>query len=234
MLQTLVITLLVLAIRQDDVLPGEEETGRWGLPEDRGVAVLDSYTIDGFLKAHDFVFVKFYVKWCMHCKLFYTKYADFAELVLKDKLDIPVASYDMTDDDSVAKKFRIVGFPTLALFYKGYPIYYQGERTAGELMNWLKKTIQLDKAIKLETQEQIHSVLNKHLAVVLTLPEEGQAMLKNYQAVALNNDKVEFYYAYDWSVAAQLGVQGTYGVVVIRDFDEGNKILALDEVAPCQ
>merc|ERR1712189_159752 len=85
----------------------------------------------------DLTFVKFFAPWCGHCRslaptwdLLSTKFAG----------KVKIAEVDCTQSQSLCKRYRIDGYPTLILFKDGKPIHeYQGGRDIKTLTNFIEK-----------------------------------------------------------------------------------------------
>merc|ERR1712189_59921 len=85
----------------------------------------------------DLTFVKFFAPWCGHCRslaptwdLLSTKFAG----------KVKIAEVDCTQNQSLCKRYRIDGYPTLILFKDGKPIHeYQGGRDIKTLTNFIEK-----------------------------------------------------------------------------------------------
>lgn len=95
------------------------------------------------------------------------------------------------------------------------------------MYNWLqKKTGPASKHLQSEDEYNAHSGLK--LSVMMLLPE-GDEALSTYQAFAAQYDDIPFAHSHDQAHKDTLGVTNTYGFVVFRTFDEGTKMMTVDE-----
>lgn len=62
--------------------------------------------------------VEFYAPWCGHCKELTPKYEKLAQVFSGDK-NVLIAKVDATEEEELAKKYDISGFPTIKFFPAG-------------------------------------------------------------------------------------------------------------------
>ena len=88
-----------------------------------------------------FVLVEGYAPWCGHCKNLEPIYEELAQK-LSNHNDITIAKMDATKNEFPL--FKVVGYPTLALYKPGQknsPVYYQGERTLDLLLSFMEEHV---------------------------------------------------------------------------------------------
>ncbi|KAL1915922.1 uncharacterized protein VTP21DRAFT_6310 [Calcarisporiella thermophila] len=87
------------------------------------------------------VLVEFYAPWCGHCK----NLAPIYEKVAQDfstELDCVVANVDATQNESLAEKYGVTGYPTIKFFPKGddkKPIDYDRSRSQKDFVDFLNE-----------------------------------------------------------------------------------------------
>merc|ERR1711990_173742 len=96
-------------------------------PTEEDVLVLNDKNFDDAIKQFDKLLVEFYAPWCGHCKKLAPEYAAAAG-ILKDK-NMHIAKVDATENNSLAERFEVRGFPTLYWFVDGQKSEYGGGRT---------------------------------------------------------------------------------------------------------
>jgi protein disulfide-isomerase-like protein len=109
------------------------------IKEEDDVAVLESATFDGFVKANSLCLVEFYAPWCGHCKELAPKWSEAAGLAKKLDKPVPLAKVDATAEEDLASRFDVSGYPTIKLFRDGVPEDYRGPRDADGIVTYLKK-----------------------------------------------------------------------------------------------
>jgi len=107
--------------------------------EEDDVLVLSARSFDNVIKTHDLILVEFYAPWCGHCKKLAPEYSKAAAKLKKNTPPIPLAKVDATVEKSLATEFGIDGFPTLKVFKNGEMSEYEGGRTEGSIVNYMKK-----------------------------------------------------------------------------------------------
>lgn len=107
-----------------------------------GVATATTKTFkDEVLKHDGVVFVEFYAPWCGHCKNLAPEWAKAAKAL---KGVVKMVAVDATQEEKLARKYQIQGFPTIKVFgaNKRKPTDYQGGRTADALVDAALKSAQ--------------------------------------------------------------------------------------------
>ncbi|OUM52483.1 hypothetical protein BVG19_g1680 [[Candida] boidinii] len=94
--------------------------------------------------------VKFYAKWCSHCKDMEPEY-DALSNSLESEKDIDIVQIDVDIHKSIGKKYGISSYPTLKLFKAGEkenPIDFKGERKSDSMYNFLKSHLNFKESTK--------------------------------------------------------------------------------------
>jgi protein disulfide-isomerase A1 len=205
------------------------EGNKWGVDEDDHVAVLNKDNFDIFIRSHPFVMVKFYAPWCGHCKAMAPAYSKLAQRMKDLARGIPIAKVDATVEPEVAEKYEIKGFPTIKFFVEGAAVDYTGAREEEAMFVWIKsKTDSL--VSKVKNLEEFHQLADKKIAVVFITSEDKFDTLKPYNTLAASIDDIPFYFTFSPEVKEHLGVTGDVSLVVLRNFDDGMKIISADSL----
>jgi len=110
------------------------------IKEEDDVAVLDSVAaFDEFIKATPFALVEFYAPWCGHCKELAPQWAEAAGRSKKLAKPVPLAKVDATDQEELATRFDVTGYPTIKLFRSGVEEDYKGPRDADGIVAYLER-----------------------------------------------------------------------------------------------
>jgi protein disulfide isomerase len=119
-MQCVLLALLVAAAAASDVL------------------VLTGDNFEEAVKTYSPFLVEFYAPWCGHCKSLEPEY-EKAATALKAK-GISIAKVDATQEEELASRSGVQGFPTLKVFKNGMYIQdYKGPRTAEGIISFLEK-----------------------------------------------------------------------------------------------
>ncbi|OVA18085.1 Thioredoxin [Macleaya cordata] len=116
---------------------GDQE--QYSLPpevDEKDVVVLKQRNFSKFVKKNPFVMVEFYAPWCGHCQDFAPEYAA-AATELKGKAVL--AKVDATEENELAEKYEIQGFPTVFFFVDGVHRLYHGQNNKDAIVAWVKK-----------------------------------------------------------------------------------------------
>ena len=222
--QFITISTLVMMLTIQSAFAGE----RWGISEEQGVPVLTDSNFDNFVKSHEWVFVKFYTPWCGHCKSMAPSYAELALEHGNRDDGIPIAQMDCSIHKKITERFKISGYPTLKLFNRGFAIDFKGGRAKKDIEDFiqLKKQYQLT---HIETMDEFEEIQNVNLAGVYYLESKKPEDIEQFRRFALKYDKIPLAYTHNKQIQEKMGGKGPATLIVIRDFDDGHKIVNKDQ-----
>jgi len=117
---------------------GEKKSSGGGNSGDKDVVVLDQTNFDAIVYgSKDIWMVEFYAPWCGHCKALEP---EWNEAATKLKGQVKFAKVDATENQQLAGRFGVNGYPTIKYFDYGpgksdsKAEAYQGGRTANDLV----------------------------------------------------------------------------------------------------
>ena len=84
--------------------------------------------------------VEFYAPWCGHCKQLTPKYEKLAQVFAGEK-DVLVAKVDATEENDLANKYDVSGYPTIKFFPKdgSEPVSYEGAREVEDFVKYINE-----------------------------------------------------------------------------------------------
>ena len=109
---------------------GEDEPPQPALDE-KDVVVLTDGNFSQFLEDHRNVLVEFYAPWCGHCQALAPEFAAAATELKAAGENAVLAKVDATEENDLAQKYDVQGYPTVLFFVDGDEDYksYPGQRT---------------------------------------------------------------------------------------------------------
>lgn len=206
------ITLLLICILAVHIKSQEPEV-------EEDVLVLTDDNFDATIAKHQHILVEFYAPWCGHCKKLAPEYSAAAGVLKAD--GIPLAKVDATIHKQVAERFKIQGFPTLKFFSNGKDLEYNGGRTKGDIVSWMRKKTG-PASTELKSVSDVENFQKTADAVVVLFGNEG---LSNYADWNKAFDDIAFGNCSAQECLDNYKVEdGT--VVVFKNFDEKRNDLA--------
>jgi protein disulfide-isomerase A1 len=83
---------------------------------------------------------------------------------------------------------------------------------------------------ELKTTDELTGLKSKKIAVVLATTEDNEELLKAFNTFASSTDDITFHYTFSPEVKQALELTDKNNFVILRTFDDGNKILASDNI----
>ncbi|OVA10144.1 Thioredoxin [Macleaya cordata] len=122
----------------DDFEDSEADHDQYKPPEvdEKDVVVLKEGNFSDFVEKNRYVMVEFYAPWCGHCQALAPEYAAAATEL---KGEVVLAKVDATEENELAQKYDVQGFPTVYFFIDGVHKPYPGQRTKDGIVTWIKK-----------------------------------------------------------------------------------------------
>ncbi|KAJ8468060.1 hypothetical protein OPV22_030612 [Ensete ventricosum] len=132
--------------------------------DETDVVVLTDGNFSDFLAKHRHVMVEFYAPWCGHCQALAPEYAAAATALRGE--DVVLAKVDATEENELAQRFELQGFPTVLFFIDGVHKDYPGQRSRDAIVTWIKKKIGPG-VQNITTIEEAEKILTSDSKVVL-------------------------------------------------------------------
>ncbi|XP_055595948.1 protein disulfide-isomerase-like [Uranotaenia lowii] len=187
------------------------------------VLVLTKDNFQKVIEGNEFVLVEFYAPWCGHCKALAPEYAKAAKALAEKNSNIKLGKVDATEEQELAEKHGVRGYPTLKFFRSGTPIEYTGGREKDTIISWLEKKTG-PAAKELETVEAAEEFLKENNVAVVGFfknrdSDEAKAFLSTANAV---DD-------YPFGITSSEEVYAKYeakcgSIVLFKHFDDGKAV----------
>ena len=95
--------------------------------------------------SNDVLILYFYTQWCPYCKQSMPEIKKFEEYVgglnAENNYKITVTKIDCDENTAMANKYKIQGYPTIKLIYKGKVYDYDAKPTKENLIQFLESTV---------------------------------------------------------------------------------------------
>ncbi|GMI92102.1 PROTEIN DISULFIDE ISOMERASE 2, ARABIDOPSIS THALIANA PROTEIN DISULFIDE ISOMERASE 2, PDI-like 1-4 [Hibiscus trionum] len=107
--------------------------------DEKDVVILAEGNFSDFIGNNKYVVIEFYAPWCGHSQALAPEYAA-AATELKGE-GVVLAKVDATEEDELAQKYDVQGFPTVYLFVDGEHKPYPAAQNKEAIVTWIKKNI---------------------------------------------------------------------------------------------
>ena len=95
--------------------------------------------------SNDVLILYFYTQWCPYCKQSMPEIKKFEDYVnglnAENSYKITVTKIDCDENSAMANKYKIQGYPTIKLIYKGKVYDYDAKPTKENLIQFLETTV---------------------------------------------------------------------------------------------
>ncbi|KAG6519425.1 protein disulfide isomerase-like 1-4 [Zingiber officinale] len=167
--------------------------------DETDIVVLSDGNFSELVSKHRHVMVEFYAPWCGHCKSLAPEYAA-AATALRDE-DVVLAKVDATEENELAQRFEVQGFPTVIFFIDGVHKEYTGQRNKDAIITWIKKKIGPG-VLNITTVEEAEKILTSENKLVLGFIDTlVGAESEELSAASKLEDSVNFYQTSNPAVA---------------------------------
>lgn len=175
--------------------------------------------------SNKYVLVLFYSNDCGHSRKALEYYAKVEEKLASENLKMPVVKIDVDRNQQTASEYGIKAVPSLKLFVKTYPISYQSTTiTPNVVYEWIASVLNNKFSDELRTIEDVKEIEELDIAVILYLPKGDVDQLEDFNHVAGSHESIPFYFTHNEKHAKYLKLESTYSFLILRRFDDGNKI----------
>jgi len=176
--------------------------------------VLTEANFDEELSKHEYMLVEFYAPWCGHCKKLTPEYAAAATILSNQESPVGLAKVDATENNALAERFQVKGFPTLFWFVNGKSQDYTGGRTTDTIVQWINKKSG-PASVEVSCDNLIAKVDGKLNAVYFG--DFSGEVFDNFMNIAKSNEQFAFFHTAG-ACAATHGAK-TNGISIFRSFD---------------
>ena len=178
---------------------------------------LSSDTFMSFINNNDLALVKFYAKWCSHCKDFESQYQRLARQMKALQPGLALAKINGEEDTDLSEYYDIDKYPALVFFLHGEPIHYEGLMQYDGVKKWLIDVFRYEPA-QIETQEAMVSLsANLDHVHVFTGDQDSPAYL-HIRLLAKKLGYIPVFYTIDPNIANRYSLkkEGLYTVSFSR------------------
>ena len=203
--------------------------------EEDSILILDESNFESTLASHTTLLVSFYAPWCGHCKKLAPELQKAATTLLKEEPPIRIGMIDAIEEEELAKKHGVTGFPTLLFFRDGQaPVEYEGGRSEREITAYVRK--RTGPPASFVSSADFEKVLKKYPDVLVVGFFNAEEMESGYQgkllqAVAASVDEYEFIHTPDAGILDEENLEGggvlQGKVVIFKDFDEKRSVFSV-------
>uniref|UniRef100_A0A915KFQ2 protein disulfide-isomerase n=1 Tax=Romanomermis culicivorax TaxID=13658 RepID=A0A915KFQ2_ROMCU len=187
------------------------------------VLVLTDKNFDDAIKEHEFILVEFYAPWCGHCKALAPEYSKAAKQLMEENSEIKLAKCDATENQDLASKHGVKGYPTLKFFRSGEPIEYSGGRDAAGIVQWVNKKTQPAYKV-LESADDAKKFQEQHSVTILGFFKDTSSEKASlFKQLATKIDDLVFAMVTDEKVYKNYEMSAD-GILMLKKFDEGRMI----------
>jgi len=191
------------------------------ITEEDGILVLNSENFAEALNENKFMMVEFYAPWCGHCKALAPEYAQAAEMLKEEKSEIKLAKCDATENQDLARKYGVGGYPTLKYFRSGEHIPFKGQRTADFIVDWVKKKSGPPAKTLSSVEEAKKFVEDGEISVIGFFNDQTGFKAKNFFQAAEELDD----FGYTFGITSEADVLKEYeiegdAIVLFKPFDD--------------
>lgn len=184
-------------------LEGEDADSGAPAVDEKDVLVLKESNFSDVVSKNRYVLIEFYAPRCGYCQHLAPEYAAAATEL---KGEVILAKVDATEENDLAQKFEVQGFPTIFFFIDGVHKQYTGQRTKEGIVSWIKR--KTGPAVSdLITTEDAETLLDSGTTAAVGLFDslEGTEN-KEFEAASRQEDDVLFYQTTSERVAAVFGI----------------------------
>jgi len=187
--------------------------------EDDSVLVLNKDNFDDAIKEFNHILVEFYAPWCGHCKKLAPEYAKAANTLKEKNSKVRLAKVDATVEKDLATKYNVQSYPTLIWFENGVTRDYDGDRTAGGLVEWVRQNSEPPSRL-LEDSNTIDMEIAKGSLVFVYWGDITEPEYSIFANIAKKLRDFSNWHSTNPAHKAALGVPADVKISLFRNFEE--------------
>lgn len=186
--------------------------------DDPDVYVLTAKNFHDIVDKEPLMLVEFYAPWCGHCKRLAPEFAKAATTLLAEDPPIKLGKVDATQENDLAEKHAVRGYPTLKVFRNGVPTDYSGPRDANGIVNYMRKQSG-PSSVEVTNVEGLDKIIARGETVVAGFFSASGAQSKAFLAAA-DSLREKFKFAHSFAADVNAHYKHNDAVVIFKPFGE--------------
>lgn len=196
------------------------------LSYDEGVLILTDENHDLALSLLGTVLIDFYTTTCEHCKTLEPEYVKAAKQMHVQKHSVTFAKIDVDKNPESAKKYNLMGYPSIFLIKDRRLYDYRGNLTKDSIMDWVKVALK-PSYFNVTTVEDVEKYKENSTVLAVFYGSHDEEVHKEFDEASkffITNRAYQFIVAADPAIAKAHGQTYKGDVVIYKKHDVDEKV----------